>query len=131
MIKKILIPVLILIVVFVIVVALQPSHYRIARSTTISAPPAEVFAQVNDLHKFQDWSPWAKLDPDVKNTYEGPSAGTGAITRWTGNKKVGEGVMTITESRPNELIGMKLEFIKPFASTADVQFDFKPEGTGT
>jgi hypothetical protein len=118
-------------VLFVIIVALQPADYQVVRRATIAAPAAQVFAQVNDLHKFQDWSPWAKLDPDVKNTYEGPSAGTGAITRWTGNKKVGEGVMTITESRPNELIGMKLEFIKPFASTADVQFDFKPEGTGT
>jgi hypothetical protein len=120
-----------LVVLFLIIVALQPVDYQVVRSAIIAAPAAGVFPQVNDLHKFQDWSPWAKLDPDVKNTYDGPPAGTGAVCKWTGNKKVGEGVMTITESRPNELIKMKLEFIKPFASTADVQFDFKPEGTGT
>src|SRR3954465_10246229 len=131
MIKKILIPVLILIVVFVIVVALQPSHYRIARSTTISAPPAEVFAQVNDLHKFQDWSPWAKLDPDLKQTYEGAPTGVGAAYAWEGNKKVGQGRMSITESKENELVNMKLEFIKPFASVAATDFALKPEGNQT
>jgi hypothetical protein len=112
-------------------VALQPADYQVQRNATITAPAPDVFAQVNDLRKFQDWSPWAKLDPDVKNTYEGPPAGAGAITRWVGNKKVGEGSMTIVESRPSNLIKMKLEFIKPFASTADVQFDFKPDGSGT
>ena len=131
MIKKILIAVLVLIVVFVIVVALQPSHYRIARSTTISAPPAEVFAQLNDLHKFQDWSPWAKLDPDMKQTYEGAASGTGAAYAWEGNKKVGQGRMSITDSKENELVSMKLEFIKPFASVATTEFALKPEADQT
>jgi hypothetical protein len=120
-----------IVVLFLVVVALQPADYQVARSAIVAAPGAQVFVQVNDLHKFQDWSPWAKLDANVKNTYEGRPAGTGAITRWVGNKKVGEGNMTIVESRPSDLIKMKLEFIKPFASTADVQFDFKPEGKGT
>ena len=120
-----------IVVIFLIIVALQPSDYRITRSATIAAPAGAVFAQVNDMRKFQGWSPWAKLDPDVKNTFEGPPAGAGAVSKWSGNKKVGEGMMTITESKPNELITMKLEFIKPFASVADVQFDFKPEGQGT
>jgi hypothetical protein len=119
------------VVLFLVIVALQPADYRVVRNASIAAPAADVFPQVNDLHKFQDWSPWAKLDPDVKNTYEGPPAGTGAVSRWAGNKKVGEGIMTITDSRPYDSIKMKLEFIKPFASTADVQFDFKPEGNGT
>jgi hypothetical protein len=121
----------VIIVVFLGIVATRPAEYRITRSAVIPAPAADVFAQVDDLHKFNDWSPWAKLDPNVKNTFEGPPAGTGTVTRWSGNKKVGEGIMTITESRPNELIRMKLEFIRPFASTADVDFAFKPEGNGT
>jgi hypothetical protein len=86
---------------------------------------------VNDLHKFQDWSPWAKIDPDVKNTFEGAPSGTGAICKWTGNKKVGEGIMTIVDSKPNDDIRMRLEFIKPFASTADVQFNFKQQDKQT
>jgi len=131
MIKKILIVLVIILVVFVVIVAMQPAAYRITRTATISAPPADVFAQVNDLHKFQDWSPWAKLDPALKQTYDGAPAGTGAIYSWEGNKKVGAGRMTITDSRTNDLVSMKLEFLKPFASTATTEFAFKPEGNQT
>ena len=131
MIKKILIVLVIILVVFVVIVAMQPAAYRITRTATMSAPPADVFAQVNDLHKFQDWSPWAKLDPALKQTYDGAPAGTGAIYSWEGNKKVGAGRMTITDSRTNDLVSMKLEFLKPFASTATTEFAFKPEGNQT
>ena len=39
--------------------------------------------------------------------------------------------MTITESRPNELIIIKLEFIRPFRATHTAEFTFKPEGNLT
>jgi hypothetical protein len=35
----------------------------IVRAATISAPAAVVFSQVNDFHKWEAWSPWAKMDP--------------------------------------------------------------------
>jgi len=54
---------------FAAFVALQPSEYRIARSATIAAPASDVFAQVNDFHKWDAWSPWAKLDPNAKTTF--------------------------------------------------------------
>src|SRR5262245_38310569 len=111
MFKKILIGLAALIVIFVVVVALQPSHYHVERKATIAAPPATVFAQVNDFHKWDAWSPWAKLDPAMKTTFEGPPSGKGAVYAWTGNDKVGEGRMTLTESRPSELINIKLDFI--------------------
>ncbi len=131
MLKKILIVLAAIVVVFVVVVAMQPSDFRVARSATISAPAPAVFAQVNDFHKWEEWSPWAKLDPAAKSTFEGPPAGTGAIFRWAGNKEVGEGSMTITESRPSDLIRIKLEFLKPFAATNTAEFTFKPEGDQT
>ena len=128
MLEIILIALAIIVVVFVLVVAMRPSDFRITRSATISAPAPVVFAQVNDLHKWEAWSPWAKLDPAARNSYEGPPAGTGAILRWAGNNKVGAGSMTITESRPNELIRFRLEFLKPFKATNTAEFTFKPEG---
>ena len=83
MIKKILLAVVIIVVVVVgtlaVIVALQPSHYRIERSANISAPAATVFAQVNDFHKWEAWSPWARIDPNMKQAYQGAPAGTGAI----------------------------------------------------
>src|ERR1019366_7924377 len=110
MITGILLSVGVIIVILVVIVALQPASFSIARSTTMSAPPSAIFAQVNDFHHWNSWSPWAKLDPAMKQTYEGPPAGVGAISTWVGNKKVGEGRMTLTGSRANEWVKIKLEF---------------------
>ena len=131
MLKKILIGIGVVVIVFLLVVALQRPEYRIVRTATIAAPAATVFAQVNDFHNWDAWSPWAKLDPAMKQTFDGASAGTGAIYSWTGNDKVGEGRMTLTESHTNDLIRIKLEFIKPFASVCDTEFAFKPDGNQT
>lgn len=131
MIVKIVVGLAVLIIGFVGVVALQPSDYRVARSTLVAAPAPVVFAQVNDFHKWEAWSPWAKMDPAMKQSFEGPPAGTGAVYTWVGNHDVGEGRMTITESRPSDLIRVKLEFLKPFAATSFAEFTFKPEGDQT
>jgi len=131
MLINILIAIAAIIVVFVIVVATRPADFRITRTAAISAPPMVVFAQVNDLHKWEAWSPWAKLDPEARKTFEGPTAGTGAVFAWSGNDKIGEGRMTITESVPTSLIGIKLEFLRPFKATNTAEFTFKPEGSQT
>ncbi len=131
MLKKILIGLVAIILVFVVVVAMQRAEFQVVRSTTIAAPAADVFAQVNDFHNWDKWSPWLKLDPNSNKTYEPPMAGTGAVFKWSGNNDVGEGTMTITESHPNDLIRIKLDFVKPFAATNAVEFTFKPEGDQT
>jgi len=134
-IKKILLGAIVVIVlavaIFCVVVAMQPSRYHVERSASISAPPAVVFNQVNDFHKWEAWSPWAKLDPNMKTTYEGAPAGTGAMYSWTGNDQVGQGRMTITDSKPGELVKIKLEFTKPFAATNATDFIFAPQGNQT
>jgi uncharacterized protein YndB with AHSA1/START domain len=130
MLIKTLIVVAAIIVVFVIIVAMRPSHFRIARSATIAAPPEIVFAQVNDFHAWAAWSPWEKKDPAMKRTHEGPPSGRGAVYTWAGNKEVGEGRMTLTESRPPELIRIRLEFLKPFAATNESEFTFTPRDGG-
>jgi len=131
MIINILIGLAVVIVVFVIIVATRPNEFCVARAVSISAPEAVVFAQVNDLHKWEAWNPWGKLDPAATMTYDGPPTGTGAGYTWAGNNKVGEGRMTITESRPHELIRFRLEFRKPFKATNTAEFTFKPDGNQT
>ena len=120
-----------IVVVLVAVIATRPSEFRVERSATIAAPAPAVFAQVNDVHNWDAWSPWAKLDPAAKNSFEGASAGTGAIFKWSGNKKVGEGCMTIKESRPSDMIRINLEFLRPFKQTSKTEFTLKPEGNQT
>ena len=131
MLDIILILVAIAVIIFIIVAAMQPSDFRVTRTATISAPASAVFAHVNDLQKWDAWSPWAKLDPEAKNSFEGPASGIGAIMRWAGNNKVGQGSMTIMESRPDEFIRFKLEFLKPFEATNTAEFTFNSENDQT
>ncbi len=128
---KVLIVLIAVVVVFVIVVATRPADFRVTRTARIAAPSSAVFAQVNDFHNWAAWSPWARLDPAMRQSYEGAPAGPGAVYSWTGNKKVGEGRMTILESHPSDLVRIKLEFLKPFAATNVADFTFKPEGDQT
>lgn len=116
---------------FVAVVASRPGNFRITRSAIISAPPETVFEHVNDVRKFQAWSPWAKRDPQAKMTFEGPSAGIGAVFKWAGNNQVGQGIMSVIESRPSELVRFRLEFLKPMKATNTAEFTFEPEGDQT
>ena len=116
---------------FLVVVALQPSEFHVERTAKVAAPAPEVFEQVNDFHKWEAWSPWAKLDPDAKMTFEGPPSGTGTIMAWSGNEKVGEGKMTLTESRPNEFVKVKVEMVKPMEGSSTSEFAFKPDGDQT
>lgn len=90
-----------------------------------------VFAQIDDLHRYQVWNPWGKIDPAMNTRFEGPAAGVGAVLAWAGNNQVGEGRMTITESRPNERVGIRLDFLKPFPSTATAEFTVVPQGQNT
>jgi hypothetical protein len=131
MLVKILIGTAVVLVALVAYVATQPGEFSVSRSATFAAPAPAVFAQVNELKKWEAWSPWAKKDPQAKQSYAGPAAGAGASMSWVGNKEVGEGRMTIVDSSPNALVRFKLEFIKPFAATNSAEFSFKEEGGRT
>lgn len=122
--------IVVLVVVVLIAAAFRPSDFRTVRSATIAAPPAVVFAHVNDFKLWKAWSPWERLDPSMQRTYEGTAEGVGTIYRWVGNGQVGEGKMTLTESKPGEVIRIAMEFFKPFASTATAEFTFAATGDG-
>jgi Polyketide cyclase / dehydrase and lipid transport len=121
----------VLLAILFIVVSRRPGEFRIERSATMAAPPDRVFAQVNDLHNWQAWSPWAKLDPSATETHEGAASGAGAIMSWNGNKKVGAGRMTIVDSKPHEFVRLKLEFFRPMRATNTAEFTFRPANGGT
>ena len=131
MIKKIFIGLAALIVVFLAFVATRPADFRVERSAALSASPAALFEHVNNHRKFAVWNPFMKLDPNVKNTYTGPESGVGAVCSWDGNKDVGAGSCTITESKPGELVRYRMDWKRPMEGTSTVDFTFKPEGDKT
>jgi len=135
MIKKAILAIFVLLVLivagFCVVVAMQSEDMKVTRSATYNAPPDRIFEQVNDFHKWEAWSPWAKIDPAMKVTFAGPPAGNGSSYSWVGNSEVGEGKMTISQSHPTEHIAIDLEFIQPFPAKNLTEFTFKPDGEKT
>ena len=130
MLKKILLGAAVVLVALCGIIAMQPSTYSVQRTATFKAAPDITFALVNDFHRWGEWSPWDKLDPNQKTTFEGAATGVGAKYGWSGNDQVGEGRMTIEESKVNELVRIKLEFIRPWASTSPTTFTFAPAPEG-
>jgi hypothetical protein len=121
----------VIVLLFIVVIAGRPDEFLVSRSTAISAPPDEVFKRVNELRKWEDWSPWAKLDPHATSTFSGAAAGVGAEMAWDGNKKVGAGKMTIVESKPCQRVGIRIEFLRPFQATNMAEFQFQPDNAQT
>jgi len=115
----------------VAVIASRPDKFKIERSVSMAAPPDIVFGLVNDFHKWEGWSPWAKLDPTMRVQYDGPASGVGAQYSWIGDKNVGEGRMAITQSKPNELVAVDLQFLKPFPAHNVATFTLVPDSAGT
>src|SRR6266478_1704989 len=126
MIKKILIGFAALLAILAAVIATRPANFRVERSATLSASPAALFENVNNHHKFAVWNPFMKLDPNVKNTYGGPESGVGAVCSWEGNRNVGAGSCTIIESQPGQLVRCRMDWKRPMAGTAMVDFTFRP-----
>ena len=95
------------------------------RSIDISAPPDKVFAIVGDLRRFNEFSPWADIDPDIKYTYEGPESGVGQVMKWSSdNAEVGSGSQTIVKYEPPTFVESQLDFGMQGKSTAS--FDLVP-----
>ena len=131
MIKIIAILFAILVAAILVYAATRPDSFRIERSATIKAAPEKVFPLINDFHQWEAWSPWEKIDPGLKRTYEGAASGKGAVYSWNGNKDVGAGRMEIVESTPASKIVLKLDFTAPFAANNAVEFILERQGETT
>jgi len=111
--------------------ATRPATFTVQRSAVIAAQPARIFPYLDDFHRWSAWSPWEKIDPELRRTFSGAASGPGAVYAWVGNKKVGEGRMEILESDPPSRLRIQLDFIKPFAVRNDTVFTLSPAGGGT
>jgi hypothetical protein len=118
-------------IVLLIVASTKPDEFRIQRSAKIQAPPERIFPHINDFRSWTSWSPWEKMDPNLKRTYSGPESGIGSVYEWEGNKKVGQGRMEIAQAAPPSKVTIKLDFIKPFAANNIAEFTLEPVGDST
>lgn len=130
MLKTIVVVLVVAVAVILIVAAAKPATYHVERSTTIAAAPERITPLVSDFHNWDQWSPWAKLDPNMRVTYSGAPAGQGAVYQWEGNSKVGKGRMEILAAEPT-LTSIKLDFLSPFESHNRTNFVLEPQGSAT
>jgi Polyketide cyclase / dehydrase and lipid transport len=111
--------------------ATKANTFRVERAIRIQAPPAAIFAFIEDFRNWPAWSPYEKLDPAMRKTYSGAPAGTGAAYEWSGNNKAGAGRMAITSTLPASNVTIKLDFSRPFEGHNTAEFNLVPEGGAT
>lgn len=109
--------------------ATRPGVFRVHRSTVIHAPAEEIARQITDFHRWADWSPYEKLDPQMKKTYGGAATGVGATYAWEG-RKAGAGRMEIREVSARRIV-IQLDFTRPFEAHNTSEFTLEPEGAAT
>lgn len=107
------------VVSIIIIMFVAPLNYEVNRSVVISKPVSEVFNYLKYIKNQDDWSPWKKKDPSMKQTYIGVDGEIGFIAKWEGNKDVGMGEQEILSITENQEINSKLRFLKPWKSESD------------
>ncbi|TNE75183.1 MAG: hypothetical protein EP333_04805 [Bacteroidetes bacterium] len=96
---------------------------KLVRSIEINAPIQTVYAHVSDFHHWTKWSPWLIMEEGVSvNIRE-----DGKYYDWDG-KQVGSGNMTVLEEDHSGSVLYDLTFIKPWKSTAKIQFTLEQKG---
>jgi hypothetical protein len=126
----------VVLIVVLILAALQPDSFRVERKANVKADPGKLFPCVNDFHNWAAWSPFEKLDPNMKKTFGGAGSGKGAVYEWSGNNKAGAGRMEIIEASAPVNAGagkvtIKLDFLKPFEGHNTSEFTMSPKGDST
>ncbi|HKK11266.1 MAG TPA: SRPBCC family protein [Flavobacteriaceae bacterium] len=111
--------VLAVLVVFLILGLIAPKRYEISRSIIVDQPISKVFDYLKYIKNQDDWSPWKKKDPNMKQSFEGTDGEVGFISKWEGNKVVGTGEQEITHIVENESIETELRFFKPWKSQSE------------
>ena len=118
------------VVAFVALGFFLPRHSHVERSIETSASPATVFEIVNGFRRFNEWSPWAGLDPQTRYTYSGPESGVGARMQWQSESSdVGSGSQEIIAIEPDRSVSIRLDFGqkgKPIS-----KMSLLPAGSGT
>lgn len=118
------------IAVAIVVAFILPRHAIVTRSVEIAAPPSAVFPLVGDLRRFNEWSPWADIDPKTVYTFTGPIDGVGQTLNWeSDDKRVGTGSMSIAAIEPDSRVDMEIVFAEQGNALASLVLE--PAGAGT
>jgi hypothetical protein len=113
-----------LLVAFMAVGFLLPGTWSAEVSVELRASPEAVYPLLADLGRWDEWTEWA----EVESTLSDPSFGTGAVRSWD-DGQYGSGTMTITESRPSELVRYRVGVGKGAEVIGTLEIEESPNGT--
>lgn len=99
-----------------------PQEFRVEREIVINKPKDFVFSQLKMVKNHDQWSPWAKKDPNMLKEYRGKDGTVGFVAAWSGNKEVGVGEQQIMYIAEGQKIELELRFKKPMESTSRAYF---------
>jgi hypothetical protein len=119
-IKTILFSILGIIALALIVAFFMPKEYAVEREVIINQPKDSVFAYIKYLKNQDNFSVWAKTDPNMKKTFTGVDGTVGAISAWESNdQNIGVGEQEIKKITEGEQVDFELRFKTPFEATED------------
>ena len=125
--------VLLSLLALVLIIALFVSRdMNYDKSVTIQAKINDVWKNVSSLGTMDKWSPWNEKDPNMERKISGTDGAIGAKQSWKSDVKgVGEGSQTIVAINEPNHFGTRLDFIKPFKSTAEGYVNLQEQEGGT
>ena len=127
--KKVLIGLIAIIGLFIIISLFLSREVKMESSIVVNGSMENTFAQVNNLKNWPEWSAWDQIDPDIKHEFPGTTEGEGAIREWySKHDHVGNGSMTITASKPGEMVAIDLNFMENGTAKTEYWFEETEEG---
>ncbi len=128
--KRALLGVTVLVGLFVIIGLMLPGRVHIERSVEIDAPASQVYPLIDGYGRFNEWSPWANLDPATRYEYSGPERGVGARMEWqSDSREVGSGAQEIVAAEADRWVRTRLTFEDQ--GEAEARMELESTGSGT
>lgn len=111
---------------------IAPTSFEMKRTVSINKPAEQIWPYVSNLRMMDEWSPWAKKDPNMINKFRGNDGQVGSVNYWKGeDETVGEGEQEITKLLQNKRVDTELRFKSPREMVNNAYVELEPSGSST
>jgi hypothetical protein len=133
MIKKIILALVAIVVLLILALAVAsfvaPTDFKVEREITINKPRGDIYNYVKVLKNQNEWGPWFKREPTMKQEFRGTDGTVGFVSYWNGtSEETGEGEQEIKRLVENERMETEIRFKRPFESKADAALTLESVG---
>ena len=120
-----------LFVLFFLYIGTRKGKFSYQVTEKFEAPASVIFPYLRDLTLGSQWSPFEKVDPNLKREYIGPSNQVGGKLVFQGNREAGSGSIEILKIEENKIVELRLIMTAPFPADNIVRYELKEEVDGT